>query len=157
MPFSSINWYIIILNCWGRVQLLPLCHTHHFNTRSTGSAQYKSHAFPLRGDTVLNFQIHLLLPTPILISAAAPCLLAAPGSCMPLAPDGKGATSGTRGHFPVPVCFPRGDSWPRLRLGHFGPNWTVQRTAFTGGCAYRLGIPSPRCAESMWMCEKGKK
>lgn len=92
MPFSSINRYRIILKWLGRVQHFPLCHVYHFDTDSTGSVQCKSHAFPLRGDTVLNLQIRLLL----LVSAAAFCLLAMPGSCVPL------ATPGTEGHILAP-------------------------------------------------------
>lgn len=128
MPFSSINWYIIILKWLGRVQLFPPCHIYHFDTHSIGSAQYKSHAFFLRGDTVSNWQIRLLLLAPILISAAAPCLLTTPGSRMPLGPDGGGATPGTKGHIPAP-CSSREDS--------HGPSSGQGISGQTGQCGVR--------------------
>ena len=128
MSFSSINRYIIILKWLGRVQLFPSCYIYHFDTHSTSSVQYKSHAFPLRGVTKLNLQIGLLLPTLILVSAVAPCLLAMPGSCVPLTPDGRGATPSTKGHIPAP-----GSS---LEETH-GPSSDWRISGQTGQCSIR--------------------
>lgn len=103
---------------------------------STSSAQYQYHAFPLGGDSKLNLQIRLLLPTLTFVSAAALCLLVMPGCSVPLAPDSRGATPCTKGHIPAPCSSLEKTCDPSSYWGISGQ---------TGQCNIRqsqLGVPA---------------
>lgn len=146
MPFSSINWYVIILKWLGRVQLFPSCRIYHFDA---WQCPVPKSCFPSESGH------HL--PTLVLVSAAAPFLLATPGNCL-CSRWWKGNTRHQGMHLSLLLAHP----WRKLEVSAQTEAFLAKldsaiSSTVTADCAYKLGIPLSHCAGSMWTCEKEKK
>lgn len=146
MPFSLINWCIIILKWLGRVQLFPSCHIYHFDAQW---CPVPKSCFPSESGH------HL--PTLVLVSAAAPCLLTTPGNSL-CSRWWKGNTRHQGMHLSLLLVH----LWRRFEVSAETEAFLAKLgseilSTVTAGCIYKLGIPLPHCAGSTWTCEKEKK
>lgn len=124
MPFSSINRYIIIPKRLGRAQLFPPCHVYHFDTHSTGSTQYKSHALPLRGEHRVELEGQAA------VASTHPCLST---STFSTGYARQLRASAPRDIFPAPGSSLEEAGGPSSDSRHFWPNWAAPHTV-TAGC-----------------------